>query len=206
MKKELKAKEIILEGKSANPYLGLIIEDSDKIKNYQISPPPKIEPLSEFVKNKIFSNPPTENQIKAIDIALNTPDIAVIQGPPGTGKTTVITAIIERINELKDKENLKGQVLVVGYQHEAVSNLTQRLKVNSLPAIKFGNKDEKEEIQRYEMVLKWADTLSQKAKSQCKNYSEQKNINQLDILLKGYRETPTNQAGINFLEKLKKHY
>ena len=201
--RKLKAKEIILEGKSANPYLGLIIEDSDKIKNYQISPPPKIEPLSEFVKNKIFSNPPTENQIKAIDIALNTPDIAVIQGPPGTGKTTVITAIIERINELKDKENLKGQVLVVGYQHEAVSNLTQRLKVNSLPAIKFGNKDEKEEIQRYEMVLKWADTLSQKAKSQCKNYSEQKNINQLDILLKGYRETPTNQAGINFLEKLK---
>ncbi len=53
---------------------------------------------------KIFSkNPPTPNQIEAIDIALNTPDIAIVQGPPGTGKTTIVTAIIERLNELSDK-------------------------------------------------------------------------------------------------------
>ena len=29
-------------------------------------------------------------QIAALEMAINTPDIALIQGPPGTGKTTVI--------------------------------------------------------------------------------------------------------------------
>ena len=33
-------------------------------------------------------------------MALDTPDIALIQGPPGTGKTTVIRAIVERLDEL----------------------------------------------------------------------------------------------------------
>ena len=73
----------------------------------------KINPLSPFVKSKIFTHDPTSTQVKAIDIALNTPDIAIIQGPPGTGKTTVITAIIERLNEIADKrKDVKGQVLV----------------------------------------------------------------------------------------------
>ena len=64
-----------------------------------------ISPISDFVREKIFKNEPTQNQIEAIKLALNTPDVAIIQGPPGTGKTTVITAILERLNEISDKTN-----------------------------------------------------------------------------------------------------
>ena len=62
--------------------------------------------LSDSVIEEIFTkkgkyHPPTQKQEMAIAMALNTPDIALIQGPPGTGKTTVITAILKRLNEKK---------------------------------------------------------------------------------------------------------
>jgi hypothetical protein len=68
-------------------------------------------------------------------------DIALIQGPPGTGKTTVITAILERLNEEFDKtRSVRGSVLVSGFQHDAVENVIDRLSVNSLPPVKFGGR------------------------------------------------------------------
>ena len=76
------------------------------------------------VRDKLFSeHPPTPQQEEAIRVALNTPDIAVIQGPPGTGKTKVIEAIVERLNEELDILGAgAGQILVTGYQHDAVEN------------------------------------------------------------------------------------
>lgn len=87
-----------------------------------------------------FSNL-TPNQIEAIRIALNTPDMAIIQGPPGTGKTTVITAIIKRLEEEADTEGgMFGRSLITAFQHDAVQNATDRLRILGLPAIKFGKK------------------------------------------------------------------
>lgn len=87
-----------------------------------------------------FSNL-TPNQIEAIRIALNTPDLAIIQGPPGTGKTTVITAIIKRLEEEADTAGgMFGRSLITAFQHDAVQNATDRLRILGLPAIKFGKK------------------------------------------------------------------
>ena len=82
-------------------HLGELIEEKGK-------PPPfakcgNYAPLNHLVEKKIFTKPPTLAQRRAIEVALNTPDIALIQGPPGTGKTTVIAAIIERLNQIFDK-------------------------------------------------------------------------------------------------------
>lgn len=103
--------------------------------------------MSELVKDEIFTDkkgnyrPPTEKQELAIEIALNTPDIALIQGPPGTGKTTVITAILKRLNEETDsKGGLFGRNLVTAFQHDAVQNAIDRIEILGLPAIKFGKK------------------------------------------------------------------
>ena len=86
-------------------------------------------------------------QEKAIEVALISPDIALIQGPPGTGKTTVIAAILERLNELADKRgaSTKGQVLLTGFQHDAVENMIDRLSLNSIPVPKFGKRSGAEE-------------------------------------------------------------
>jgi len=197
--RKLKAREMILKGKGANPYLGLILEDGNVELSFK---PTKIEPLSEFVEKKIFKFPPTQNQKEAISIAINTPDIAIIQGPPGTGKTTVITAIIERINELKEKDKIKGSVLVTGYQHDAVINLVQRLNVNSLPTVKFSSKDEEGEVEKYKMMLEWAKKIKEKAKNNIRNYSEYRKLKQLDDLIKVYISSPSNSTALFILEKL----
>ena len=87
-----RAKELILEDKAGMSSLSLIIEGKktgEKRKRY-------LKALSLQTKNELFPKyDPTENQKRAIEVALNTPDIALIQGPPGTGKTTVITAILK---------------------------------------------------------------------------------------------------------------
>jgi DNA polymerase III delta prime subunit len=139
IKRRMQARKSILAGRSANPLLGLLIEEGGEIPDIQRST--RLKPLTPFVKNKIFKHDPTDAQIKAIDTALNTPDIALIQGPPGTGKTTVITAILERLNEEHDKtKSVRGEILVSGFQHDAVENIVARLSVNALPAVKFGQK------------------------------------------------------------------
>lgn len=139
IKRRMTARRLILEGRSANPQLGLLIAENGIIE--RLRSPHKLPPLTAFVRNKVFKNPPTVKQEEAVRVALNTPDIALIQGPPGTGKTTVIQAILERLNEESDKKTKnKGMVLLTGFQHDAVENMIERLSINSLPVPKFGKR------------------------------------------------------------------
>lgn len=155
------AYEAIYQGYSANNFLAQVIE---KGSPYSARPrKEKIPAESPFVKAKLFSSRElTPNQMEAIEIALNTPDIVLIQGPPGTGKTTVITAILERLNELHDKRSpVQGEVLVTSFQHDAVENIIERLSINSLPTIKFGtrntdNNDLHSETRTDQLVRNWA--------------------------------------------------
>ena len=83
----------------------------------------------------------TENQKEAIEIICNTPDIAIIQGPPGTGKTTVINQAIIQINEhAKGQTKRSANNLVSGFRHETVVNLTDKVRLYGLPAVKIGDK------------------------------------------------------------------
>lgn len=126
------------------PNLAAILEGKS------VSQPRKthVPALSERVKEEIFTDkktgiyrPPTEKQASAIEMALNTPDIALIQGPPGTGKTTVITAILKRLDEEADSTGgMFGRNLVTAFQHDAVQNAIDRIEILGLPAIKFGKK------------------------------------------------------------------
>lgn len=146
IERRMKARRQILEGRSANPQLGLIIEEGSKISGIRRTQ--TLKELTTDVWKKIFpKETPTPVQREAIRLALNTPDIMLIQGPPGTGKTKVITAIIERLNEEHDKsKSIKGQVLVTAFQHDAVENMLSRLSINALPHIKFGSKTDKSDF------------------------------------------------------------
>lgn len=132
------ARDKILTANCGMPHLATILEGKS------INKPEKrnIEPLSPAVMSEIFNiNPPTEKQKDAISIALNTPDIAVIQGPPGTGKTTVIRAILQRLNEIADSsDGMFGRNLISAFQHDAVENAVERINILGLPAIKIGKK------------------------------------------------------------------
>lgn len=197
------ARKRIAEGKAANPALGLILEGqlTENINEY--STMKNIDPLSAFVKEKIFKYEPTETQKRAIEIALNTPDIAIIQGPPGTGKTTVITAIVERLNELCDKrDKINGQVLITSFQHDAVRNVIERLRVNSLPTIKFGKRERggEEDLTREKIVEEWCEDYIQRLSEKNPELAETEQHNMLRKLHDIYIAYPSDRNAVEFLK------
>ena len=93
-----------------------------------------------FIKDKFGISDLTQNQKEAVEIAINTPDIAVIQGPPGTGKSTVVAAICDRhleIAEKKKKDDTK-LILVSAFQNDTVEHIASKIYTLGLPTIKVG--------------------------------------------------------------------
>lgn len=118
------------------------------------------EPLSDAAL-KAFGGTPTEAQRRALDVALNTPDFALIQGPPGTGKTRLIAALQARLDELHQRDRLGNddrQVLLTGPQHDAVEHAVTASTLGRLPAIKLGARLGEENMSD-EQVLRWRRAL-----------------------------------------------
>lgn len=105
-------------------------------------------------------------QIEALNIAINTPDIALIQGPPGTGKTTVIKAICERFREIFEAEERKLQkddpehalrspkILISSFQNEAVDNAISAPLPGDIPAYRKTAKRAKDRTkEQYQKAL-----------------------------------------------------
>lgn len=119
-----------------NPNLALVLEDKAEMETRPRAHELK---LSDQVRRKVFAHRTTPAQEEAVRVALNTPDIALIQGPPGTGKTTVIAAIVERLNELSSGSE-PHRVLLTGFQHVAVENMIGRISLNGIPVPKAGGR------------------------------------------------------------------
>ncbi|MCP8687138.1 DEAD/DEAH box helicase [Marinobacterium sedimentorum] len=100
----------------------------------------KLKDLTRYAEETFKGGIPTDRQRRALSVALNTPDIALIIGPPGTGKTQVIAALQRRLAEENGGRNLRGQVLVSSYQHDAVDNALSRSDVFGLPPVRVGGR------------------------------------------------------------------
>lgn len=204
LQRQRKAYDAIYNGHSANCFLAhLIEEDSD----YAARPlRQRIPAESPFVHQKLFKGRElTTTQKEAVELALNTPDIVLIQGPPGTGKTTVVTAILERLNELQDKSAPQaGDVLVTSFQHDAVENIIERLSINSLPTIKFGKKRTEEEDMHSayfidKLVGSWAEDVATKLKEKHPFLAEQLPGQELHRLRQSYTLAPGPEAAVRLL-------
>lgn len=205
IERRMRARSAILEGRCANPLLGLIIEEGGTIPDIQRVT--KLKPLTPFVKEKIFDKgPPTDRQIEAIDIALNTPDIALIQGPPGTGKTKVVTAILERLNEEYDKtKSIRGQILVSAFQHDAVENIVVRLSVNALPAVKFGRGSSDSEFTVTAVtgkINKWCTNVAEKIRSKNPQIAQTEDQVRLTELFIAYSLCPSKNNTFNLMRRI----
>lgn len=196
-----KARDRVLSGKSANPLLGLLIEKGGEIPFPDL--PKRTLKLSDAVEKKIFRYGATTTQRKAVELALNTPDIMLIQGPPGTGKTTVITALLEQMNlEQEKKTNITGQILVSAFQHDAVDNLISRLNVNSIPTVKYGSKEEHTE-RNFEKISEWVKLIEQRIEEKNPNIFRDLSKNkQLDELSKIYTLSPSKVNTVRLLTYL----
>lgn len=105
--------------------------------------PRKLKPLSDktrqFIKERFGIDDLTDDQKEAVDIAINTPDIAVIQGPPGTGKSTVVAVICYRLIELaKNEDQLDKVILASAFQNDTVEHIASKIETFGLPTIKVG--------------------------------------------------------------------
>ncbi len=228
LKKQYSALDKTKKGLSANPNLGLILnikedkEDSDGdndiidtmdevLKEILSSYKTKALGLTKRVKEKVFKNDPTKNQEKAIEIALNTPDIAIIQGPPGTGKTTVINAICERLFEEYPKDkNIKGQILLCAQGHDATNNVRERIKVGGLPTFKFGYRNTEEQYKQnerlYEQLREFAEILIESVRKKLQKlgkYENTEKILDLEEALRRYYSSPISE--LEFLKEIEKN-
>lgn len=136
IKRRNQGRNRMLDGESANPRMSKVMEGK---LSHPTSPREVLDPLTlDLLMEKIFPQGSTPSQREAVSIALNTPDIALIQGPPGTGKTTVITAVMEGVNqELSQDQRNAGEILITSYQHDAVDHVQKKVEINSLPPVKF---------------------------------------------------------------------
>lgn len=133
-----KAEADIITKQSPISNMAMIIDKGASTDLQSMFEDPITANLTRKFPNKTF-NPDQRN---AIQVAINTPDIALILGPPGTGKTTVIKAIIARYEEYYRKHNDKQipKILVTSFQHEAVENVIVDLEGNGLPSDRRGGK------------------------------------------------------------------
>ncbi len=204
IERRIRARSAILEGRCANPLLGLLIEEGGTLPDIQRVT--KLKPLTSFVKEKIFKHPPTDRQVEAIDVALNTPDIALIQGPPGTGKTTVVTAILERLNEEYDKtKSIRGQILVSGFQHDAVENIVARLSVNALPAVKFGRRTGDSEFTEdavTEKMNKWCSNVAENIRNKNPQIAQTEDQVRLAELFVAYSLCPSKNNTVSLMKRI----
>ncbi|KHJ49682.1 ATPase AAA [Vreelandella venusta] len=204
IERRMRARSAILEGRCANPLLGLLIEEGGTLPDIQRAT--KLKPLTSFVKEKIFKHPPTDRQVEAIDVALNTPDIALIQGPPGTGKTTVVTAILERLNEEYDKtKSIRGQILVSGFQHDAVENIVARLSVNALPAVKFGRRSGDSEFTEdavTEKINKWCSSVAENIRNKNPQIAQTEDQLRLTELFDAYSLCPSKNNTVSLMKRI----
>lgn len=204
IERRMRARSAILEGRCANPLLGLLIEEGGTLPDIQRVT--KLKPLTSFVREKIFKHDPTPKQIEAIEVALNTPDIALVQGPPGTGKTTVVTAILERLNEEYDKtKSIRGQILVSGFQHDAVENIVARLSVNALPAVKFGRRSGDSEFTEdavTEKINKWCSNVAENIRNKNPQIAQTEDQVRLAELLVAYSLCPSKNNTVSLMKRI----
>lgn len=230
IKRQEQARRMISSGSNSTmPKLRVLLED--QIDNIPYEKPYEHVELLPYFSQKIFGKyGPNERQLEAIYTALESRDIAVIQGPPGTGKTTVICAILEMYNFMHNKKaSNQGLYLLTSYQHDAVINLIDRLRLNGSPTFKFGKKSGQEEnyegnITKYIEEMKEnqisnyikgkygkdvSDITNEEYEKYCEEFYDSfdyGNDSSLDLLSEYYNDycsNPSNYNKIIFLKKLK---
>lgn len=161
-------------------------------------------------KHKEFEKIKNNNeQYKALEIAVNTPDIAIIQGPPGTGKTTVIRAIVERFKEKfaaeeqnkknndKNYEPRSAEILITSFQNTAVDNAVKVEDVHAFPAYRVTSKSRPS--QKYQKNLQdWVKNCLDNLRGQLQNSQYQQYSQQLQELEEEYKTFCNN--GKNWLQ------
>ena len=126
--------ESLLRGRSKNPRLGEFLFDGNEAG---LPDPQTVLHLS---REELLQPSLNEGQLRAVEGALNAPDLYLIQGPPGTGKTTVIAEICYQV------AMRGGRTMVASQANLAVDHAMSRLVHHpSIRALRRGRAERVEE-------------------------------------------------------------
>jgi hypothetical protein len=125
------AMRLLESGSTRMPDLRAVLDGQGRLQRVD----PILKWSSPGVRASLQGRTLTPAQQRAVEVGLNTPDLALIQGPPGTGKTTVIRVIAERLHEVGRKP-----VLLTSYQHEAVLRALEGVVVGGVPGVRLGGR------------------------------------------------------------------
>jgi superfamily I DNA and/or RNA helicase len=176
MQRREKARDAITAMTNPMPSLRCLIENVDLYTGrtgYKT-----LKPLTTTAK-RAFKGAPTEKQVEALNVALNTPDIALILGPPGTGKTQIISALQNRLSEEFEGKR-SAEILLTSYQNDAVDNVVVRSEALGLPAIRADDK-----VRSPLLLEQWSKKQSAKL---TKKIDEISTINASYLILKNVRQ------------------
>lgn len=161
-----------------------------------------------------------DQQLQALDIAINTPDIAIIQGPPGTGKTTVIKAICERFREIFEAEERQKQkldpdhplhsprILISSFQNEAVDNAISAPLAGDIPAFrKTAKRAKKSTTEQYQKSLdSWYKGVQDAIEPLISNKDISQFVENQQRLQDEYRSYKNSGESLEKAERLINHY
>ncbi len=159
-------------------------------------------------------------QIDALNISINTPDIALIQGPPGTGKTTVIKVICERFREIYEAEERQQQklneeyiirspkILISSFQNEAVDNAISTPLPGDIPAYRKTAKRAKDSTkEQYQKALdNWYSGVRSSIRDLIEDKAAADYVESKKILNDEYLSYKNSRESIELAAKLIKHY
>ncbi len=104
-----------------NPISSPLFTLTDLLLRPEVFSPIQVENVIPINSDIEQNNVQTKTQYGALQIALCSPDIAIIQGPPGSGKTTTICEVIQQVTRSG------GRVLACAPTHVAIDNILDRL-------------------------------------------------------------------------------
>ena len=193
---ELQKKSInrLKEGQASNPHLEDFIFDIGEARR-----PIREEDISIDTLIQKNLNP---DQFKALKIALNAPDIALIQGPPGTGKTTVIAELCHQV-VLRG-----GKALISSQTNLAVDNALNRIaNLKEIRPIRIGRNvtDEGYDFIETNVVKRWfsgiKEEVEKKVEKRDKLLNLEKNVeNLIDNLSKYFSNKVKEDKKISDLQ------
>ena len=101
------------------------------------------------------------------------------------------------------KENNRGKILITSFQHDAVKNVISRLRINSLPTLKFGRQNEDDFFTEKE-IENWCEEVKNKLKENTTNLEKNLKTNELSNLYKEYLTLPSVYTVEKLLLAIKK--
>ncbi len=146
--------------------------------------------LPRAIRESFASGHATKSQEKALELALQTPDLLLVQGPPGTGKTQFITALLRCLDATGEPARAFNRTLITSYQHDAVDNMVRKARNRGLPPTRVDNDEDRAMQSARQLRAEILERVKQHVDLR-PGVARQQRLSDLQMLIAGYDESPT---------------